>query len=276
MERRVVVDSMSLSKAEKERILKALEEDREFRYALMGLLGFKEILDRITKLEEGFSKLLERQQRLEERQQKLEERFARLEERQQRLEERQQKLEERFAELEERFAKLEERFAKLEERVVRLEERQQKLEERFLRLEERVTRLEEEMRETRRVVITIAHRFGVITEVGFREAMKYVISDIFGVAKVEKWVYRDDEGLVYGYPSVVEVDVLVRDKEHVLIEVKSRVSKGDVSEIHRIGQLYEKVVKVKPKLVIIGGFIDKDAEFLASRLGVEIKPIFRE
>ena len=34
------------------KILKAIEEDREFRYTLMGLLGFREILDRITKLEE--------------------------------------------------------------------------------------------------------------------------------------------------------------------------------------------------------------------------------
>ena len=41
-----------LSIEEKKRFLKALEEDLEFRYAVMGLLGFKEILDRITRLEE--------------------------------------------------------------------------------------------------------------------------------------------------------------------------------------------------------------------------------
>ena len=44
-----------LSIEEKKRflkVLKVLEEDLEFRYAVMGLLGFKEILDRITKLEE--------------------------------------------------------------------------------------------------------------------------------------------------------------------------------------------------------------------------------
>ncbi|MCS7108360.1 MAG: hypothetical protein RMH77_07280 [Sulfolobales archaeon] len=42
-----------LSVEEKERILSALEVDREFRYALMGLLGFKEVLERVTKLEES-------------------------------------------------------------------------------------------------------------------------------------------------------------------------------------------------------------------------------
>ncbi len=193
----------------------------------------------------GFQELLERFAQLEERQQKLEERFAQLEERFARIEERQQRLEERFAELEKRFAKLEERFA----------------------------RIEEEMRETRRVVTVIAHRFGVISEKAFREAMKYVVEDVFGVATVEKWVYKDNEGVVYGYPAVVEVDVLVRDSEHILLEVKSRVSKADVSELYRIGVLYEKVEGRKPRLVILGGFIDEEARRLGKRLGVEIVPI---
>lgn len=267
---------MGLSRTEKERILRALEEDREFRYALMGLLGFKEILDRITSLEEWFKKLYERQQKLEERQLRLEEEFKKLEERFARIEERQQRLEERQQRLEEVFKKLEERFARIEERQQRLEERQQRLEERQQRLEERFARIEEEMRETRRVVIVIAHRFGILSESGFREAMKYVVEDVLGVAKVERWTYRDDEGFVYGYPAVVEVDVAIRNGEHILIEVKSRVSKGDVAELSRIGKLYEKVVGVKPRLVIIGGFIDPDTYEAATKLGVEIRPTFKD
>ena len=121
----------ALSREEKEKLLRALEEDREFRYALMGLLGFKEVLDRITKLEE-----------------------------------RQQKLEERFAKLEERVA----------------------------RLEERVARLEEEMRETRRVLMVVCHRFGILSEKAFREGLKYVVEEVLGVAKVEKRVLKDEKG----------------------------------------------------------------------------------
>jgi len=282
-----------LSSVEKERILRALEEDREFRYALMGLLGFKEILDRITRLEERFAKLEERQQKLEERFAELEERFARLEEGQRRLEEGYRELGERFARLEERYQALEERFARLEEefmklaeRQQRLEERYQKLEERFARLEEefkrlaerqqrleeRFARIEEEMRETRRVVTVIAHRFGVLSEEAFREAMRYVVEEVFGAAEVGKWVYRDEEGYVYGYPANVEVDLLVRDGEHILLEVKSRVSKADVSELYRIGRLYERIEKHSPRLVIIGGFVDDEAKALAKKLGVEVVP----
>ena len=215
---------MPLTIHDKEKLLKAIEEDREFRYALMGLLGFKEILDRITELAKG-------QQRLEERQQRLEERFA------------------------------------------KLEERQQRLEERFVKLEERQQRLEEEMKETRRVLMTIAHRFGILTEEAFRQGMRFVVEDVLKVAKVERWVYRDEKGVIYGYPSIIEVDVAIKDKEHILVEVKSRVSKSDVAELYKIGKLYEEVEGVKPRLVIVGGFIDTDTNYLARKLGVEIIPV---
>jgi len=211
---------LSLSKEKlKKEILSLVRADREFRYALMGLLGFSELLDR----------------------------FSRLEERQQ---------------------KLEERFAKLEERFARLEERQQRLEERQLELER-------EQRESRRLLQVIAHRFGVLSESSFREAMGFVVREVFREGEVSRWVYSDREGFVYGHPSIVEVDVLVRDKEHVLIEVKSRVSKGDVSELYRIGRLYERVENVKPKLAIIGGLIDPDVQNLASGLGVKVIPAIK-
>lgn len=253
---------MAVAGFDKEAFIRALEEDKEFRYAVMGLLGFREILERLTKLEERLVKLEERFARLEEEFKKLYERQLKLEERQQKLEERQQRLEERFARLEERFAKLEERQQKLEERIIKLEERQQ--------------RLEEELRNTRRVVIAIAHRFGVISEKAFRHAMRYVVEEVFGVARVEKWVYRDREGFVYGYPSIIEVDLIVRDKEHVLVEVKSRVSKADIAELYKIGKLYERIEGVKPRLAIVSGLVDPEVRETSARLGIEIIPIAEE
>ncbi len=149
----------------KKAILELIEEDREFRYTIMGLLGFKEILDRITRLEE-------RQQKLEERFLELEKRFMKLEERQQRLEERQQRLEERQQKLEERMVKVEERLAKVEERLVKVEEA--------------LVALMKEFNSLRKLVLTVAHRFGVITEESFREALRYVVEETLGVARVER------------------------------------------------------------------------------------------
>jgi len=47
----------TLSKEEKLKLLKALEEDLEFRYAVAGLIGISEILRRLDRLEEGQKRL---------------------------------------------------------------------------------------------------------------------------------------------------------------------------------------------------------------------------
>ncbi len=242
------------STALKNKILKLLEEDREFRYAMMGLLGFKEVLDRITKLEE--------------RQQKLEERFARLEERQQVLEERLAKIEERQQRLEEKFAQLEEMFAKLEERVIRLEERMEKL-------EERVTRVEESLERLSRAVVTIGNRFGILAESVFREALTGILRKYFG-ADARRWSCMDEDGIVYGYRSLIEVDVVVKDDAHILVEVKSRADPSDVIELVRIGELYKKVTGVKPKLAIVAGYVRKKTYEVAVKHGVEIYTYLEE
>jgi hypothetical protein len=246
----------------KKLILELIEEDREFRHAIMAVAGYKEILDRITRLEERFAKLEERFAALEERQLELEKRFAKLEERFARLEEEFKRLEERQQKLEERFAQLEERFLKLEERVARLEERVTRLEERMLKVEESLENLS-------RLVITVAHRFGVASEEAFREAMKGILEEYFG-ATAHRWTVFDSEGLVYGRPSTVEVDVVVKDNVHILVEVKSRVDTGDILELSRIAKLYEKREGVKPELAIVGAFITPRARELAEKLGVKI------
>jgi len=165
---------------------------------------------------------------------------------------------------------------RIEEHGKRLEELTKVVQEHGKVLAEHSKRIEEltkEVRELSRIVNVVAHRFGVLSEESFREAMRYVIEEVFGVAKVEKWVYNDAEGFVHGIPAVIEVDVVIRDREYILLEVKSRVGRGDVYELSKVGKLYEKVTGVKPRLAIIGGFMDRGVKEMAERLGVEIIPI---
>ena len=62
---------------------------------------------------------------------------------------------------------------------------------------------------------------------------------------------------MHGHPAIIEVDLVIRDKEHVLVEVKASASRGDVTELWRIGKLYEKINGVRPRLVIITPYIDE-------------------
>ena len=61
----------TLSKEEKLKILKTLEEDKEFRYAVAGLIGVSEILERLDRIEENLEKLWIEVRSLRENQEKL-------------------------------------------------------------------------------------------------------------------------------------------------------------------------------------------------------------
>ncbi len=235
----------SLSGEEKQRILRALEEDREFRYALMGLLGYREVLDRITKLEERFAQL--------------EERFMRLEERQQRLEERQQRLEERQQKLEERFARLEERF-------LRLEERQQKLEERQQRLEERQQRLEEEIISLRRVVEHTRRDVGALTEAMYsRMAWEDLREEIR--ARGERVISRRRNVRVNGY----DIDLIIEAETSVyVVEVKIQPNHHDVNELLEKSKTVEKLTGKRVIPVLVGTWIGGEVRGYCREKGVSI------
>jgi len=70
--------------------------------------------------------------------------------------------------------------------------------------------------------------------------------------------------------DLVEVDVVIKDDIHILIEVKSRADPGDVLELVRIGKLYKEVVGVKPRLAIVAGYVSKKTYEVAARNNVEI------
>ena len=99
--------------------------------------------------------------------------------------------------------------------------------------------------------------------------MRGLIENYFG-GRVERWSRYDEEGLVFGHPSVVDADLVVKDSEHILVEIKSSVSRGDVYELWRIGQLYEKVEGTKPRLAIVSPYVDGKAKEAADKLGIEI------
>ncbi len=249
----------------KERILRALEVDREFRYALMGLLGFKEILDRITKLEE--------------RQQRLEERFARLEERQQRLEERQQKLEEKFAHLEERFARLEERQQRLEERMLKVEEEIKKLWEAHLKLEERVEELARGLGELgrsveglKRSVGALGRRLGMRFESLIREIYRDLLEE-HGIKPlhVQKLQYVDVDGRYIARGAVIEVDVYIHDDEVWLLEVKAYAEPDDVVWFYEKTRIAEQVLgRRASRRILLAIEANKAAKETAEKLGVEL------
>ena len=159
----------------------------------------------------------------------------------------------------EEIKRLREDFNRQQRQIEGLMEEIKRLREDFNRLSERLDFK----------ISALGARWGLMSERAFREGLRLIVEKYFG-GTVRRWVYYDERGFVYGKPSEIDVDVLVRDKEHLLIEVKAHVDKGDVAEFYRKGLLYEEVNGVRPRLIIISPFVRQRAMSLAAKLGIEI------
>ena len=129
------------------------------------------------------------------------------------------------------------------------------------------------IRELVATVHSIGMRYGISTEKAFRESIKYLIKDPLGTHRVTKWRYYDSEGIVYGHPLEIDVDILISDHEHTIIEYKAYADKSGLAELYRIGKLYEKVTGVMPKLIMVAASYRRRAKELADKLGIEIRGV---
>ena len=102
-----------------------------------------------------------------------------------------------------------------------------------------------------------------VTRNGLKEIFKRKMN-----IEVSSWSTYDEKGAVFGIPSRVEVDIVIKNQEHWLLEYKASVQRSDVAELLRIGNLYEEKEKIKPILYLISPFIDPQAKNLADSLNV--------
>jgi hypothetical protein len=278
----------------KSRILKMLKEDEEFRYAVAGLIGLEEILKRLDRNEQELVRLREDMTKMFE---KHEERFARIEEEIGRIWQEIERLREDMVKGFERhdleLAKLREDMMKGFERhdaeIARLREDMMKGFERydrelaklredmmrgFERHDRELAKLREDMMRgfelVNRHISAIGARWGIMAEDAFREGLRGILEKEFGV-KVERWITRDEDGIVYGFSSIVEIDIAIKDGKTMLIEISSSVDKSKVAAFLRKAQLYEKKTGIKPeKLIMVTPYADEDAIEAAREVGVEV------
>ncbi|WP_054841721.1 DUF3782 domain-containing protein [Vulcanisaeta distributa] len=217
-------------------LLRLLKEDEEFRYAVMGLLGISDLkssVDNLVKAISDLKNIVARQG-------------------------------EEIGELRKAVEALVKSHDELKKIVETLSEDVRRHGEVIIVMQTSIEKLTSS-------VTALGYRYGLFAEKAFRESIKYLVSDLLKVYEVRRWTYYDNDGVVLGHPSVIDVDVLVRDNEHVLVEYKASIDRGDVAELYREGVLYERVNKVKPRLLIVGPVIRRRALELARELGVEVR-----
>jgi len=197
-----------------------------------------------------------------------------LAEAQKRTGERLDRLEAVVHELAEAQKRTEERVEELAEAQKRTEERVEELAEAQKRTEERVEELAQAQTEARKDIhahlSAIGARWGVQTEESFRKAIQAILSD-FTDLRVERFTAYDAEGEIFGRPDQVEIDVLIRDGQTILGEIKSSMSKSDVYAFERKVAFYEQRRGVKAdRKIIITPMLDPRAQPVVDELGIHV------
>jgi len=235
-----LVDALSL----KDEFLTLLEKDKEFRYAVAGLLGLEEILRRLDRNEQELVRLRE-------------------------------DMNAGFKRHDEELAKLREDmnagFRRYDEEIAKLRE---DMNAGFKRYDEELARLREDMNKgfmlVERHISALGARWGLMAEEAFRQSIRGLVEKEFGF-KVERWTKLDREGVVFGYPSQVDIDVAISDEKTILVEVKSHVRQSDIYTFKRKAELYEKLEGRKPsKLLLVTPYAEEKALEAAKHLGIEI------
>lgn len=113
-------------------------------------------------------------------------------------------------------------------------------------------------------------RWGLASEHSFRSALKGILEQSFGV-EVMNINEFDDEGLVFGRPDQVEIDIIVKNGEVMLCELKSSMSKSDMYTFGRKVDYYQRRHQrpVQRKLVV-SPMVHPTALPVAEQLGIEV------
>jgi hypothetical protein len=133
--------------------------------------------------------------------------------------------------------------------------------------------LEEIRRLDRRFDSTIGalgSRWGLYSEPSFRNGLKGILEDSFGVEVLNVTEF-DDQGEVFGRPDQVEIDVIIKNGVLILCEIKSNIDKAGIYIFDRKVAFYEKrhQRKVNRKIVICP-MVDDRAKPVAKKLGIEL------
>jgi len=121
-----------------------------------------------------------------------------------------------------------------------------------------------------RSITAIGARWGIKSESSFRNALVGILEKSFGVQVLNINDY-DDEGVVFGRPDQIELDVIIKNGLLIICEIKSSIDKAGMYSFERKVRFYEKKHQRQvTRMLVISPMVDAKAEQVAEKLGIEI------
>jgi hypothetical protein len=113
-------------------------------------------------------------------------------------------------------------------------------------------------------------RWGIASEHSFRAALKGILEKSFGVEVLNVNEF-DDEGMVFGAPDQVEIDIIIKNGELILCELKSSMSKSDMYTFDRKVRFYEQHHQRQvQRKIAVSPMVPPPVRAIAEKLGIEV------
>lgn len=119
-------------------------------------------------------------------------------------------------------------------------------------------------------ISAIGARWGIQAEASFRNGLAAILEESFGVRVFSVTEY-DASGEVFGRPDQVELDVIVKDGQLIVCEIKSSMSRADMYTFDRKVRFYERLQgRTATRRTVISPMVEERARQVAEELGIEV------
>ncbi len=190
--------------------------------------------------EEKVQNLSEAQERLTEAQQRTDQSLNRLSEAQERTEQKVKKLSEAQERTDQSLQRLSEAQERTDQSLQRLSEAQERTDQSLQRLSEAQARTERTLTDQ---IAALGSRWGIYNEGTFRSTIRGLLESMEGI-RVEEGFYGDRQ-----------VDVIIRNGEHIMLEITSRMNSKDIDKLYRSADDYRDKTGTEPRLMVAATYI---------------------
>jgi len=116
----------------------------------------------------------------------------------------------------------------------------------------------------------LGSRWGLYSEASFRNGLKAILEESFGVEVMNLNEY-DQDGMVFGRPDQVEIDVIIKNGVVILCEIKSSMSKSDMYIFDRKATFYgNRHQRSVTRKIVMCPMVDHRALPVAENLAIEV------
>ncbi|RMG51337.1 MAG: hypothetical protein D6723_10915, partial [Acidobacteria bacterium] len=166
-------------------------------------------------------------------------RLERLEQRMERLETEMVEMRKEQITLREDFNRMQQTISEMQQTIAGILQRLERVERQQAIIIEQATSFQRETRAHFDELHKAFGRLGLLTESVLRNALQTAVEKWFGTGRVERMELAGRE-----------VDVVIRDSEHILLEITARAHLQDIDKLKASAKDYERRFHIKPRLAI--------------------------